>query len=491
MRNKIAAKLSSSLFAVLVAYGSALAGNEQLTPQKPQPVAFTNVNVIPMDRERVLKNQTVVVRDGRIAEIGDSAKIKVPAGAVRIEGRGKYLIPGLVDMHTHLFSDDAFPDRLAGDELMVMLANGLTTVRLMIGTPEHLQMREKIAAGEMLGPALYVASPQVAGKPYGKIFNGRIVTTAEEARRAVRDFKAAGYDFIKLTIAVAPEVYEAVTEEAKAVGIRVVGHVDLRVGLRRALGAGQQIEHLDSYMEAVLKDDAPVKVSVSDAGVWRKANWESLDYVDDRKVAEIARATAEAGVYTCPTLTFFKLSFAVEQSDDEIRARPDFRFYPEPMREPLLAAHRRFWTGPPTPARRQTYMRVRNQLVKSIHDAGGKIMAGSDTPELFLLYGFTLHRELQSLVEARLSPYAALAAATRTPAEYLKGLETFGTVEKGKRADLVLLDANPLDDITNTEKRAGVMVRGRWMPQEELRQTLDRIAPKFQTALDAEKPAAR
>jgi hypothetical protein len=489
MQNRIVAKSGLSLLMLVVFCGAVLAGNKQLARQKPPPVAFTGVTVIPMDRERVLKNQTVIVRDGRIADIGDAAKIKVPAGALRIEGRGKYLIPGLVDMHTHLFSDDAFPDSLAGDELAVMLANGVTTIRLMIGTPEHLALREKIATGELLGPVLYVASPQVAGRSYGKIFNGRVVTTPEEARRAVRDFKTAGYDFIKLTISISPDVYNATVEEAKAAGIRVVGHVDLRVGLQRALETGQQIEHLDSYMEAVLKDDAPMKASVSDAGVWRKPNWESLDYVDDRKVADIAKATAKAGIYTCPTLTFFKLSFSVEQSDEEIRARPDYRFYPQALREPLHAAHKRFWTGPPPRERRERYIRVRNQLVKGIHDAGGKIMAGSDTPELFLLYGFTLHRELKSLVEAGLTPYAALAAATRTPAEYLKGLETFGTVEKGKRADLVLLDANPLDDITNTEKRAGVMARGRWLPQSELQQMLDRIAPQFQTALDAEKRA--
>jgi imidazolonepropionase-like amidohydrolase len=463
-------------------------GSKQATRDGMSGVtAFVGVNVIPMDRERVLKNQTVVVRGGRIAEVGDAAKVKVPSGALAVEGRGKWLLPGLTDMHTHLFSDDEFPDSLAADELAVMIANGVTTARLMIGTPEHLVLRERVAKGELLGPALYVASPQLAGKPYGKIFNGYVVTTPDEARRAVRESRAAGYDFIKLTTAISPAVYDAVIEEAKALGIRVVGHVDLRVGLRRALAAGQQIEHLDSYMEAVLRDDAPMKESVSDYGVWRKPNWESLDYVDERKVAEMAKATARAGVYTCPTLTFFKLSFAVEQSDDEIRARPDYRFYPEKLRAPLFGAHTRFWTAPPTPERRAKYVRVRNQLVKGIHDAGGKIMAGSDTPELFLVYGFTLHRELKSLVEAGLSPYAALAAATRTPAEYLRGLDTFGTVEKGRRADLILLDANPLEDITNTERRAGVMSRGRWLSAAELQQMLDGIAPRFQKALEGGK----
>jgi len=472
--------LMSLLVAALIAPAIAQEAGKQVT-------AFVNVNVVPMDRERVLKDQTVVVRDGRIAELGPANRVKIPAGAARVDGRGKFLIPGLFDMHTHLFSDGKFPDNLAGDELKIMLANGVTTIRLMIGTPEHLKMRAQVAKGELLGPTMYVASPELAGRSYGDPFNGYVVTTPDEARAAVRKAKAAGYDFIKLTIDISRPVYDAVIEAAREAGIRVVGHVDLRVGLRRALETGQQIEHLDSYMEAALKDDSPMKVSVSDSGVGRKANWESLDYVDERKVAEVSLATAKAGIYTCPTLTFFKLSFAVEQSDEEILARPDYRFFPPELRKSRHSARQRFWTAPPTLERREKYIRIRNQMVKGIHDAGGKIMAGSDTPELFLLYGFTLHRELKNLVEAGLTPYAALEAATRVPAEFLNALGEAGVIGRGKRADLVLLEANPLEDISNTEKRAGVMARGRWMPEAELKKTLDEIAPRFQAASGAEK----
>ena len=465
-----------SLLALVVLAGSSPASASEGT------VAFVDVDVIPMDRERVLKNQTVVVRDGRIAEIGDAAKVKVPAGATRVDGRGKYLVPGLVDMHTHLFSDDEFPDELAGDELALMVANGVTTVRLMIGTPEQLALREKVSKGELLGPTLYLASPQVSGRSYGKIFNGRVVTTAEEARRAVRDFKAEGYDFVKLTYAITPEVYDAVVDEAKKAGIPVVGHVDTQVGVARALAAGQQIEHLDAYLEAVLKDDSPIKTSVSSIHIFKPENWGSLDHVDDRKVRELARATAKAGVYSTPTLNFFKVTFGNGASDDEIRSRPDYRFVPNHLREPWDKAGKRIWASPPAVERRRAYVQVRNRLVKEIHDAGGKIMAGSDSPDWFMLYGWSLHRELRALVQAGLTPYEALEAATRVPAEYLKALDTVGTIERGKRADLVLLDASPLDDIANTERIAGVMVRGRWMPESELRAMLDTIAARFPTA---------
>ena len=155
------------------------------------------------------------------------------------------------------------------------------------------------------------------------------------------------------------------------------------------------------------------------------------------------------------------------------------------MRDAWFAANKRLWAQPPTEARRREYVRVRNLLVKEIHEAGGRIMAGSDTPELFLLYGWTLHREIKNLSEAGLSPYAALKAATRNPAEFLHALKTSGTVGIGKRADLILLTANPLDDITNTERRAGVMARGIWFPEDELKRRLEEIATRFRGAFEA------
>src|SRR6186997_1624860 len=186
-----------------------------------EPTAFVNVNVIPLDHERVLTNQTVVVRDGKIIEIGDAKRVKLPKNAVRIDGTGKYLIPGLVDMHTHLLSDsDEFPDSIGPDELRVMVANGVTTVRFMIGTPELLSLRGRSASGEIEAPTIFVASPHLTGREQGNNF---VVNTPDEAREAVRKSKAAGYDFIKITTFIKPEVYEAAVDEAKKQNIRVVG----------------------------------------------------------------------------------------------------------------------------------------------------------------------------------------------------------------------------------------------------------------------------
>jgi imidazolonepropionase-like amidohydrolase len=443
-------------------------------------IAVTNVSVVTMTSPAVLADMTVVIQDGRVIFVSPASISRVPTGARKINGTRKYLIPGLADMHLHLFSDDNVEVKDAGpEELGVMLANGVTTIRLMIGTPEHLRMRKEIESGKLLGPQMWIASPQFTGK---KDSNARVVLTPEEARKAVNECAGSGYDFIKLTLDITPEVFDAIVQEAAKDGIRVVGHVDPRVGVARALAAGQHIEHLDNYMESVLKDDSPIKTSVSDFGVFRLKNWESIDFVDDRKVAQIAQSTARSRTWTCPTLTLFKQAFAIHRTAEEIKSQPDWALQPKAHRDIYWGAHQRYWKNPPDEAHRKKYIEVRNRMVKSIFDAGGKILAGSDAPEWFLEYGFTLHRELQSLVEAGLSPYQALCAATRNPADFLHASREWGTIEKGKRADLVLLSANPLEDIRNTTKIEGMCVGGKWLVKTELQRLIKKAVVKLSGA---------
>jgi hypothetical protein len=434
--------------------------------------AITNVNVIPMTADTVIRDATVVVRDGRIAAIGPARGTRIPAGAARINGQGRYLIPGLADAHTHLYSDDELPDSLAPYELGVMLANGVTAARLMIGTPEHLRLRDDVAAGRLLGPQLWLASPMLTGR--AGVPNSRTVTTPDEARAAVREVADAKYDFIKIVDPLTPPVYEAIVDEARTRGIRIDGHVDPAIGVMRALEAKQNIQHLDGYFEAALADSAPTRVSLTQGGVFRLANWRTIDHVDDAKLARLAGATARSGIWSTPTLTVFNTAFAIGFTDDDLHGRPDWKLMPANFRRGYRQARSRYWNpandSVRTAERRRRYVDFRNRVVKAIADSGGagRILAGSDSPDWFMVYGWTMHREMESLVAAGLKPYQALATATRNPAEYFGGVREWGTIEVGKRADLVLLEASPLEDIRNTTRIDAVAIGGKWLTRAEL-----------------------
>jgi cytosine/adenosine deaminase-related metal-dependent hydrolase len=426
----------------------------------PGTWAITGATVITMRGDSVIRDATLLVRDGRIAGVGRRAEVRVPRDARVIDGRGRYVIPGLADMHAHLYADEWVPDSIAPYELGVMVAHGVTTARLMIGTPTHLALRASVQAGQTVGPQLWVASPQLSGD---SAVNTWLVRTPDAARRAVRDARTTGYDFIKLTTNITPDVFDAVVVTAGEERLKVTGHVDPRVGVARALAAHQQIEHFDNYMESVLADSAPTRTSVSDVGAYRVANWATLDHVDMKKVDAIAGATARAGVAVTPTLAFFRLWFATPATDDEVRARPDYAHIPATMRTGYERARARYWQNPPSSARRQRYIEVRNRLVRAVIDSGGTILAGSDGPGGLMGYGWGLHRELEMLVAAGLTPHQALHTATRAPAAWLGAEAEWGSITTGKRADLVLLDANPLEDIKNTSAIRGVAIGGRWI----------------------------
>lgn len=454
-----------AMFATFTAVAKNATQTSTQTSTASQTIAFVNVNVVPFDRERILEGQTVIVRDGRIAEIGPANKTKVPAGAREIDGRGKFLMPGLADMHVHLFPGSGQND-LAQQQLQLFLANGVTTVRNMIGKPEHIQLREKVAKREVLGPTIYTAGPPLLGNN---------VSSPEVAERVVTEQKNAGYDLLKVHEGLTPETYAAIAATAKRVGIPFAGHVTATVGLKRALEAQQtSIEHLDGYLQAMVADNSPVPPTPSQVVLGPV-----LEHIDESKIPALAAATRKANVWNDPTLTLFKLVVS-DTTPEEYLKWPEMQYIPAKMREGF-AKQKQSTLGEPVPlSERQRYLELRNKMLVALRTAGAKLLIGPDSPQFFLVPGFATHRELQSFVEAGLTPYEALEAATRNPAEYFaqvfKTSRDFGTVEVGMRADLLLLDANPLQSVANLSKRQGVMVRGRWLPESELRQMLDNIA---------------
>lgn len=428
----------------------------------PNTFAFVGVTVVPLDRERVLENQTVVVRAGRIVEVGPAGRTKVPAGAAQIDGRGKFLMPGLADMHAHLFPGEGTANDLAAQQLTLYLANGVTTVRNMIGAPAHVRLRERVKEGKLLGPTLYTAGPP---------FTGKEAVSPEVAVQMVAAQKQAGYDFLKMHEGLKPEVYEAIVAAARKAGIPFAGHVTATVGLPRALAARQaSIEHLDGYLQALVPESSPVPPPPSQVVLGPV-----LEQIDERGLPALAARTRDAGVYNTPTLALFKI---VVSADDpaEFSKWPELLYVPAKMREGFVKQKAGINANEAPLAERKRYLELRDHVVKALYDAGAKLLVGPDSPQLFLVPGFGTHREMAAMAEAGLTPYAVLQAATRNAAEYFGAAGEVGTVEAGKRADLVLLDANPLQTVANASRIAGVMVRGRWLPRAELDRMLDEIA---------------
>lgn len=424
-------------------------------------VAFVNVTVIPMDRERVLRGQTVIVRDGRIAALGPTGEVAVPDGATVVPGAGRYLVPGIAEMHAHI--PPARQGREAVEQtLFLYVANGVTTVRGMLGEPSHLELRGRAERGEIISPRIYTSGPSL---------NGNSAPDPAAARRLVGQQVEAGYDLLKLHPGLSREVYDAMVEAARAAGIPYAGHVSAGVGLDRTLEARQaSIDHLDSYVEALAGHGGGYDPAA--AGFF---GFGMIDEVDRSRIAELARATAEAGVWNAPTLSLIEHLYDAHDPEEMAR-RPEMRYVPEAMVRSWVRRKETMQSAPGfSRERAERYIAVRRELLRALQEAGAGILLSSDAPQWWNVPGFSLHHEMRMLVDAGLTPYQVLESGTRNPARYF-GTDEWGVIREGAVADLILLDADPLADIGNMSRIAGVVVRGRWLSGEEIRKGLDKIA---------------
>ena len=444
-----------------------LAGLAAVAPLPPdsQPVAIVNVNVLPMDRERVLENYTVVVRNGRIVSFGPAADVRVPSGAVRIDGRGKYLMPGLAEMHGHLPNPGApgTTPELTEAVLFLYVANGVTTVRGMQGNPGALELRARIARGEVTGPRLWVAGPQLSGNA---------VRTVADARRMVEEQKAAGYDLLKIQEGLAAAVYDTIAATAKRVGITFAGHVPDAITLAHAVTSGQiSVDHLDNFLLALERDDSPIRNA--DAAT---RGQQLAFHLDESKLPGVVAPVKARGAWNVPTMALWETFNSTPL--DSLTARPELRYMPRQ----LVAT----WTQNVTNSRRNNpnveaglaVTAWRRKILKALSDSGARIILGTDSPQLFSVPGFSIHREVRVMRESGMTPFQILESGTRRVAEYF-GTDEFGTVGNGKRADLLLLDGNPLQDLGNLARRSGVMVNGRWVAEREIQDRLQRLARAF------------
>jgi imidazolonepropionase-like amidohydrolase len=444
--------------AVLCASPAHAAGPE--SPATPDTIAFVHASVVPMDAERVLADHTVVVTSGRIVAVGPHATVEVPKDARVIDARGRHLMPALSDMHVHVEGESwnalLSPEALAAsanvpfeDFLFPYVANGVTTVQVLSGTHELLQVRGQAAAGQLLAPRLILArmidGPGKAWPPPLAVW----VANADEARAATLEAKAQGYDKMKVYSFLDKPSYDAVMATAREQDMDVVGHVPDALSVEYVVDAGQR---MIAHTEEVAKQARG-------------------DY-SARKIDYYAGRIADGGVYMTPTLVTTRAILEELDHRDGLFARPESVYSSHPMQAGIWSfIATKLYANIPAPARtrlHRDFEHFQRPLTKAFHDHGGQLMTGTDALMPRLVAGFALHRELHELVDVGLTPYQALRTSTTIPFEYLREQADAGTIEVGKRTDLLLVDGDPLADVAAASRIEGVLMRGRWIDKAQI-----------------------
>jgi imidazolonepropionase-like amidohydrolase len=425
-------------------------------------VTIANVTIIDTTGGPPQLHRTVTVRKGVIADIRDSTLPKHKERGVEVNGTGKYLIPGLWDMHVHMVFGDWFP---RGNEvtLPLFIANGITGVRDMGGELELLQQwRKEISAGTLIGPRIVMSGPMLDG-PQPRFPSSIAIKTPEDGRRAVDDLKQRGADFIKLQSLIPREAVFAIADEAKKQGITFVGHVPDSVRASEMSNAGQKsFEHLIGIFEG----SSPLEDEFLKGG---KTEGKFLSTYDPKRAEALFALLAKNQTWQCPTLVWERGGNLLEMND--LAHDPLAKYVPAYWKD---VTWKRFTNeimrdNTDDLLTRRRFVEKELEVVKAMHKAGIPFLAGTDTPPGVAVFpGFSLHQELQRFVAAGFTPLVALQTATLNPAKFLGMEDRLGSIEKGKLADVVLLDANPLEDIRNTQKIAGVVVNGRYLSRADL-----------------------
>jgi imidazolonepropionase-like amidohydrolase len=443
------------------------------------PIVFVHATVIDATGAPAQPDVTVVITGDRITATGKSAEVSLPANAHIVDATGKFLIPGLWDMHVHWYAKDYLP---------LFLANGITGIRIMWGMPEHHEWRKEMEQGSLLCPRLFIASAIVDGpKPYWP--GSDMAGNEAEGRQAVKKAMQDGADFVKVYSFLPREAYFAIADEAKKQGIPFEGHVPISVSVEEASAAGQKsIEHLTGVLPAcstnaaellkTAQESLAARLNTNDTGnlAARVAQMRegalALDTYSPEKAEAVFAQFKKNHTFQCPTLTVLHLSAA----DPSIVTDARIKYMPWEIRSYWSTSDSRFTNrSPETTAFGKKTFQKDLEMVGAMQRAGVDILAGTDTGNPYCFPGFSLHDELGWLVDAGLTPMQALQAATRNAARFMGRENELGTIQQGKLADLILLDANPLDNIANTRKIAAVVYGGRFFPKSSLDEMLAKV----------------
>jgi hypothetical protein len=443
----------------------------------PDVLIFTNINVVNMRDGTVARDVTVVIKKGQISAVAKVGLADQGRGVQIINANGKYMLPGLWDMHVHTaFVSPAWDEKVI---YPLYIANGITGIRDMGGDPEILETRRKrIERGELLGPRMVLGGPFLAG---GKSDRQTIaVNTPEEARQAVDAVKKQGVDFVKILSNVPRDSYFAIADESSKQNIPFVGHVPYAVSVREASNAGQRsIEHLTgvllacSTQEDDLRAQGLAALAKRDYAAYEKIGPQIISTYDSGKAGALFLQLAKNSTWQVPTLVWTQANSHID--DAELESDPRLKYVPASVRAQWDPAKLRKDTSPAELTLLKAEAARQVELVKTMHDAGVPFMTGSDGPDPYVFPGFSLHDELEWLIKSGFTTLQALRAATFNPALFLGQEQTHGLVEPKHGADLVLLDANPIDDIGNTRKIFGVVANGKYYSRKDLDVMLQQV----------------
>lgn len=430
-------------------------------------ILIENVNIIDVENNRVLKNQYVTIKGKRISGISAHGAMKIYDAETIINGEGKFLIPGLWDMHTHPLSER---------DLLLMLVHGVTGTRIMDGDTNTLRWRQQIENGEIQGPKIYTAGETFEGTPPAEVkqlvtsLEGwEVADTRNDAITAVRRQHALGYDFIKIYNNLRDSVVEAIFAEAKKLNMDVCGHIPIETGLVKCIKLGiKSVEHLRGYISEVVSDSSSIKPSFDFRT--RTLAW---NYIDHSKLDKIIDITVASKIWNCPTFAF-ELIIKPKKDIDQYLATPeaayllakDFKYFNERTNTPWTAnfSEEDFRNTIPS-------LKNRFELVGKLHKKGGLLLAGTDAD----VYGLSLHRELENLFACGLSNSDVLKTATINPALYFGIEKDYGTIKKNKIADLVILEENPIENIMATQSIFAVIKNGRLISKEQINKLKDEL----------------
>jgi len=424
---------------------------------------ITNVSVIPMTRDTILFNQNVWIKEGRILNINAET---LPKTANIIDGNGKYLIPGLSEMHAHIPTSKDGDDSAVKEILFLYLSQGVTKIRGMLGDPYHLGLRSAAAEGKILSPRIYTSSPSL---------NGNSIPTPEDAITKVTQYKKDGYDFLKIHPGIKLEVWEALEKTANQVGIPFAGHVPTAVGIHRALESQYKtIDHLDGYLEGLVPQSQDV--DPNENGFF---GYNFTPLLDESLIPDLVTKTLQNNVAIVPTQTLFSRWFSPVPIE-ELASEKEMKYVAPKMMFTWRQMRTQYARDNFSKEQWEKFMDYRIKILKEMDARGVTFLLGSDAPQVFNVPGFSIHHEMKDMSDAGISNYKILQSGTINPAVFFHTKGHVGKIIVGAPSDLILLNANPLENIQNAQKIEGVMIGKKWLPKEMIEARLDKIAKAYE-----------